>query len=609
MIDKKIYKNTGPYSIRIRITQIICGILLFSMLLMFWLTSYFSSVLKIQTYDSLKQTMTLYNEQVTAHLNSLGIYLFETGYYNTSITMLNTPTDQEYYNYVVRVKNLLNSSLPAFSEADGLFVYAPGSKTYVPQNRNTSTAICSDYIREYMYGLTDSGSLNTLEIHKWFLQEVDGHYYFIRIIDVYNSYIGAWLSVDSLLQSFGSLKELNAIICYLSEDGEPVANEFLGGYTLQPHTASEQHVILKTKDGQEYLTAALKLSYCDYYLFAAIPLDTVHASLIPMNRMIVMFFLFFAFAALSFLFIFNKLLKIPLLSLKNLIASLKTEILTADPSANDTNCLEVIEINQTFNLLLEKIHNLRIDIYEKKIMNQEIEMQYLKSQTAPHFLINCLYTICTLANDSSRHEITQQMIETLSAHLRYTLSSRLTVSLQEEIQYTINYLELTNLRFPGCLTWFSEIDPQAHNAAVFPLILLMFTENTIKVNMVMDEELTILLRARVYLKDNEKRLLLSHIDSGKGFSEDFLHTLRNDFQNPERLKEGASIGMYNINRRLKLFYGDTATMTCSNEPNSGARIDLDIPYLAYSPAYSEDNIYYNSEGNIIINEVDQVQIR
>ena len=50
---------------------------------------------------------------------------------------------------------------------------------------------------------------------------------------------------------------------------------------------------------------------------------------------------------------------------------------------------------------------------------------------------------------------------------------------------------MTELRFPGCLNWEIHVDEKCRNASVFPIILLMFTENTIKHNMIMGEELRV----------------------------------------------------------------------------------------------------------------------
>ena len=71
------------------------------------------------------------------------------------------------------------------------------------------------------------------------------------------------------------------------------------------------------------------------------------------------------------------------------------------------------------------------------------------------------------------------------------------------------------------------------------------------------------------------------MDSGKGFSEEAL-TLYNHMELHENLrKDGCGIGIYNIVMRLRLIWGEEASIRFSNEPGSGARIDIDFPYIPY----------------------------
>jgi sensor histidine kinase YesM len=158
------------------------------------------------------------------------------------------------------------------------------------------------------------------------------------------------------------------------------------------------------------------------------------------------------------------------------------------------------------------------------------------------------------------------------------------VSLKEEMSYIENYLELTKLRFPGYLNYGLSIASEAEEASVFPLILLMFTENTIKYNMVMGEPLVIKISVQLIEKDNGIWIHLTHIDSGDGFSEDMLQDFSLKIhQNHGNRYKGTHLGIINVAKRLQLVYGDTARLNISNEPEAGARIDIDIPYIPYSP--------------------------
>jgi len=142
------------------------------------------------------------------------------------------------------------------------------------------------------------------------------------------------------------------------------------------------------------------------------------------------------------------------------------------------------------------------------------------------------------------------------------------------------YVELSKLRFPGCITYTAEIDPAAKGAMVFPLILIMFTENTFKYNLVMGEPLKLIVRVDV--NEAGDRIHLVHIDSGEGYPQEFLDHYSSESKEYFDAPDGQHIGIRNNIQRLKLYFGETAEIKFSNEPGLGARVDIDIPLLPLS---------------------------
>ena len=237
---------------------------------------------------------------------------------------------------------------------------------------------------------------------------------------------------------------------------------------------------------------------------------------------------------------------------------------------------ELLDISDAINHLTESLRRSKIDFYEEQLQKNQIEMQFLQNQVSPHFLINCLNMISFLADGTKEHtDLLKKMIAELSIHLRYTLKTRKAVPLSEEITFVRNYIDMTNIRFPGCLETTSVAD-----ASVFPLIVLMHTENTFKFNLVMGEKLTLIIRVQGFEENGKKRVRITHIDSGSGFTEDILASYRGQ-GSPEPEHERAHIGIRNAIRRLELYYGGDARQVLSNEPGLGARIDIEFPYIPY----------------------------
>jgi len=313
-----------------------------------------------------------------------------------------------------------------------------------------------------------------------------------------------------------------------------------------------------------------EITYCDYYLVALIPLKNIDVDLYTIYEAFIILFLVIIALVISLIISVNKFLSKPILLLENAAASIRAGNFDTKALSDNSNCREIIQIDTAFNNMIEEIQNLRIDVYEEKISKSQIELQYLKSQIAPHFLINCLFSISSLADSNSEnHEILQKMVATLFDHLRYTLSDRTKVPLEEELSYIYNYIELIKLRFPGFLTYITKIAPETKDASVFPFILLMFTENTIKYNMVISKPLLVSITSEMIIRNEEKWVHIIHIDSGDGFDSNTLADLGENLNRNSNNQDGRHLGIRNVAKRLELVHGDTATI---HYPSIGCKL-------------------------------------
>ena len=84
---------------------------------------------------------------------------------------------------------------------------------------------------------------------------------------------------------------------------------------------------------------------------------------------------------------------------------------------------------------MNRIEKLKINVYEDKLNLKALEIQYLKSQVAPHSLINCLSAIASMPFTEEGRRLTNEFVRTLSNHLRYTLQDKTAVPLKEELKY------------------------------------------------------------------------------------------------------------------------------------------------------------------------------
>jgi Histidine kinase len=123
---------------------------------------------------------------------------------------------------------------------------------------------------------------------------------------------------------------------------------------------------------------------------------------------------------------------------------------------------------------------------EREKMNAELA--YLKAQINPHFLFNTLNSIYSLAIMKS--DETPTAVVKLSGMMRYVLSESANefVSLEKEIIYVINYVDLQKIRFGESIFLEFTVNGVTNGKRIAPLMLIPFIENAFKHGVNAEEE-------------------------------------------------------------------------------------------------------------------------
>src|SRR5687768_802074 len=115
-----------------------------------------------------------------------------------------------------------------------------------------------------------------------------------------------------------------------------------------------------------------------------------------------------------------------------------------------------------------------------RIEKQEAELNYLKSQTNPHFLFNTLNNIYSLARDKS--DLAPEAIMRLSKILRYMLyeASGEYISIEQELTIINDYISLEKLRYDESLRVNFNHNIEDLKQSIPPLLLMPLVENAFK---------------------------------------------------------------------------------------------------------------------------------
>ena len=248
---------------------------------------------------------------------------------------------------------------------------------------------------------------------------------------------------------------------------------------------------------------------------------------------------------------------------------------------------ELSETFQDLRVMIGEIKDKEAQIYQAKIREQEIinhrqqmEFKVLASQINPHFLYNTLETIRMKAFTNGDREVANA-IKLLGKSLRYVLENTGTVSisLEKELNYIHTYISIQKLRFGDRVNYTEHIQDTLplNQYTILPLMLQPIVENAISHGLEGREtDGQIVLEI---FEDNlqDSKFLCIHVkDNGSGMTAEELEALRIRVATKDETRT-RSIGLYNIDQRLKLCYGPDCRLEIYSTLGVGTTVCLRLP--------------------------------
>lgn len=232
---------------------------------------------------------------------------------------------------------------------------------------------------------------------------------------------------------------------------------------------------------------------------------------------------------------------------------------------------EMGRLMETFNYMVFKIDMLIKEVYQEKLAQKNAELEALQSQINPHFLYNTLDTINWMLLEKKEYEISG-IVVSLGEMMKYAISrSSRTVALREEIRHVSNYLLIQKERMEDKLEYEIDIPHQYESVQVPRLILQPLVENAIIHGIETGGKVSI----RVYEREEDGGCWLEVSDNGAGMDEEQLKRLRDG--TTEMRMDHRSIGVENVNKRIRLYYGEEFGLMIESRLGEGTVIRFCIP--------------------------------
>ncbi len=248
------------------------------------------------------------------------------------------------------------------------------------------------------------------------------------------------------------------------------------------------------------------------------------------------------------------------------------------------------ELSEAFSdlvVMVQKIKEKDASMYEARLNEQKLineqqimEFKMLTSQVNPHFLYNTLETIRMKALTVGNKEI-ENAVKLLGRSMRYVLENSGTsfTTLQRELHHVETYLEIQKLRFGDKFNSKFEVQDSIKQDSlhILPLLLQPIVENALLHGLEETESGgMIVIIAHKRQENNQWILRIDISDNGCGMDAKVLKELRKNIE-IKNISRTRSIGLFNINQRMKLTYGNAYGLRIYSYEGEGTLIRLRIP--------------------------------
>jgi sensor histidine kinase YesM len=265
------------------------------------------------------------------------------------------------------------------------------------------------------------------------------------------------------------------------------------------------------------------------------------------------------------------------------IASAMKAVEEGELDTHVSSMSQILEFNQlenSFNHMIERIQQLKIEKYETELTAQKASMQYLQVQIKPHFYANMLNIIYSLA-ETKDYATIQKISRAIVEFSRYMFrDATQMVELKRELEYVNCYMDIQEIRYQKQITLETEIMENLDEALVPPFVIQGFVENSVKY--AFSTRKNCLIKVSISLDDERENIHICIRDNGIGYPETMLGEGWHDIS--YQMEE--HIGFENLYKRMELIYGQNAKIWLANE--EGAVTYINIPYIAIDNMAEDD---------------------
>lgn len=333
-------------------------------------------------------------------------------------------------------------------------------------------------------------------------------------------------------------------------------------------------IIIKNINGENYQLTKIKSEYTGWETIGVFPESESLRVIEDIKYYSAIVAVLALIIAQILVIIFTRSIVNPIKKLKKLMKKAQEGDLTVTFNAKYND--EIGELGGSFNTMVKEISNLinLVQVEEKK--KRIAEMNVLQAQIKPHFMYNTLDTIRWMAEEHNEEDIIE-IIEAFTNLLRISLSKgKEIISVNEELSHIKSYLTIQKIRYEDKLDYEIQVDANMLEYKLIKLILQPLVENAIYHGIKEKRG-----NGRILIKGEIKgnTLIFTISDNGKGMEEELLNKINYMLKNGNEKKSEIGYGIFNVNERIKIIYGDEYGLQYESIYGEGTTVLLKHPII------------------------------
>jgi len=237
---------------------------------------------------------------------------------------------------------------------------------------------------------------------------------------------------------------------------------------------------------------------------------------------------------------------------------------------------ELDELTDSLNTMAEKLGELIEQNLQKQQNLQKAEMKTLQAQIAPHFMYNTLDTILSLAEDGQNEDVVTTTLALSNFFRRSLNKGRDWVSVAQEKSHVESYLAIERMRYGPILEYEIDIAEEILEESMLKILLQPLVENAIYHGIKQTRRPGLI---KLTGRSLDEHLVFTVEDNGLGMAREELEKLRENLSHYDVSNPEMGFGLYNVFKRIQLYYEIDNGLMVESERNKGCRVTLRLPTI------------------------------